>query len=159
MYQDIVQSAMYDVSLDSLEPNPNSDKAFINYGTLRVSKKSRNLFVVAGYFEYLQNVDDNTKVDYAIYYNDNKKPMIAGKQGYCKVLDNDSGVLRRLREVSNMPPPGTCPFPKGRITINNYELDDSQLPMTLPPGQYTLVMKMIESNELKAGYKIKLTVK
>lgn len=49
--------------MDSLEPDPNSDASFIDYGTLRVSKKSRNLFVIAGYFEYLQNLDDDTKVD------------------------------------------------------------------------------------------------
>ncbi|XP_039433811.1 uncharacterized protein LOC120416193 [Culex pipiens pallens] len=159
MHPNLIQTALYEISMDSLEPDPNSDASFIDYGTLRVSKKSRNLFVIAGYFEYLQNLDDDTKVMYAIYLNDNKKPMISGEKGYCQVLEGDSGVMHRLRELSNLPPPGTCPFPRGKYTINNYELDETQLPIAVPPGQYSLVIKMVEANQVKAGYTIKVTIK
>ncbi|XP_055644757.1 uncharacterized protein LOC129780469 [Toxorhynchites rutilus septentrionalis] len=153
-----VRAAMYEIAINSFEPNSKTDPAFMDYGTLRVAKKSRNLFVIAGEFEFFTNMDDSTKIVYEIFYGDNSKPLLSGETGFCESLNHDTKVMRRLRELSNLPGTGVCPFPKGKYNINKYELDDSQLPLAIPAGKYTLSVVMIVENEVKAGYKLYSTV-
>jgi hypothetical protein len=42
--------------LESFEPITDGDPSFINYGTLRVTKKSRNVFVLSGTAELKRSI-------------------------------------------------------------------------------------------------------
>ncbi|EAT41910.1 AAEL006503-PA [Aedes aegypti] len=154
----LVNTALYDITLDSFEPYSGTDPSFIDYGTLRVSKKSRNVFVIDGKFELFQNGGDETRIVYQITFGDQRQPMFSGDVGYCESIDNDGVILTKLREVSNIPPKGTCPFPKGEYHIDKYQLDESQIPPMIPHGKYTLMVQMLDNNEIKGGYKLKVTI-
>lgn len=47
-----------ELELESFDSLPDSDPTFMNYGTVRVSKKKRNLFVLSGEFEFMKNFGD-----------------------------------------------------------------------------------------------------
>ncbi|XP_062554887.1 uncharacterized protein LOC134219980 isoform X4 [Armigeres subalbatus] len=155
----LVESALYDITLDSFEPYSGTDPNFIDYGTLRVSKKSRNLFVIDGKYELFQNGGDEVRIVYQIVYGSQSQPMFSGNIGFCESINGDGVVLTKLRQVSNLPPKGTCPYPKGKYYVDKYQLDESQIPPMLPPGQYTLTVQMVLSGQIKGGYKLKVTIK
>jgi hypothetical protein len=48
--------------MHSFEVMPETDKSFIDTGTLRLKKKSRNQFTVSGEFEQLQNIGPELEV-------------------------------------------------------------------------------------------------
>ncbi|XP_062554886.1 uncharacterized protein LOC134219980 isoform X3 [Armigeres subalbatus] len=150
---------LYDITLDSFEPYSGTDPNFIDYGTLRVSKKSRNLFVIDGKYELFQNGGDEVRIVYQIVYGSQSQPMFSGNIGFCESINGDGVVLTKLRQVSNLPPKGTCPYPKGKYYVDKYQLDESQIPPMLPPGQYTLTVQMVLSGQIKGGYKLKVTIK
>ncbi|KXJ77181.1 hypothetical protein RP20_CCG008148 [Aedes albopictus] len=154
----VVHSALYEIRIDSFEPYSGTDPTFIDYGTLRVSKKSRNVFVIDGKFEIFQNGGDETRIIYQIFFGDQRQPMLSGDVGYCESINNDGVILTKLREVSNIPEKGVCPYPKGVYHIDKYQLDESQIPPMLPPGKYTLMVQMVLNQQIKGGYKLKVTI-
>lgn len=46
---------LYEITIDSFEPVSDYDKTTVLLGTIRVTRKSRNNFVLSGDFELLKN--------------------------------------------------------------------------------------------------------
>ncbi|XP_058455779.1 uncharacterized protein LOC131433053 [Malaya genurostris] len=151
--------ANYQISIDGFETNPNSDPAFVDYGDVHPSQKARNVFLIGGNFELFKDVDNSYKASYEVFLGENKKPMFTGSSGACELLDNDHKIMQRLRQVSNFPERGVCPMTSGKYKIDNYEVEESQLPAILPKGKYKLVLVVKKDDTVKAGFTIHVTVK
>ena len=41
---------------------------------------------------------------------------------YCKFFDDEKYFVQDVRKLSNFPPKETCPWPKGKYTIDGYEV-------------------------------------
>lgn len=96
---------------------------------------------------------------FQINLGDNSQPVMSGNSGFCEAMDVDGKVMETLRQLSNLPGKGDCPFPKGKYHIDKYELNQSQLPPMVPPGKYTLEVQMVQNDKIKGGYKLRVTIK
>lgn len=118
-------SKSYDITINSYRVDPATDPNFYNPGTLRITKKSHNELVISGTVEFLQNVGEDIQFQYSM----SRKEVLTGryrkfkerKLSLCEFVSTDTFLIPKLRTVSNIPEPGTCPLPKGRYTIQNYK--------------------------------------
>ncbi|XP_065090186.1 uncharacterized protein LOC135711324 [Ochlerotatus camptorhynchus] len=152
---------MYETSIDSFQPDPNIAEDYITLGTLRVTRKKRNSYIIIGDFELQQNWGNENMVSFALEpANKNGPPLMAGKKNFCEFLNMDNAIIDEIRVGSNLPPKGTCPLPKGKYQIENFELTEDMLPPILPKGQYVLNARMdnVEGRQVMA-YKVYATVK
>ena len=51
-----------------------------------------------------------------------RMPYKIGPKGFCKYFNDEDYFVQDLRKVSNYPPVGTCPWPKGKYTIDDYSV-------------------------------------
>ena len=51
-----------------------------------------------------------------------RMPYKIGPFPFCQYLDDDKYFIEGLRKYSNFPPKGTCPWPKMKYLITNYEV-------------------------------------
>ena len=49
-------------------------------------------------------------------------PYKIGPYKYCEYFDEEMYFIEDLRKKSDFPAKGTCPWPKKKYTINNYEV-------------------------------------
>ncbi|XP_021706752.1 uncharacterized protein LOC5568042 isoform X2 [Aedes aegypti] len=150
---------MYELTVDSFEPDPNIDKDYIVLNTLRVTRKQRNVYAIVGSFETFQNWGNQNIVYYTISSADKPgPPIMSGKAGFCDVFNMKHEIVEKVREASDMPP--ICPLPKGVYNIKNFELTEKMLPPMMPQGQYVVHAKM-NNHEGKQvlAYKVFATVK
>ncbi|XP_058465343.1 uncharacterized protein LOC131438946 [Malaya genurostris] len=141
----------YEIIIDRFEPFPNTDSSLLSFGTLRLSRKARNVFVVTGAFELFKNVDNDYKISTELFFAQSTSPLFSSTSGACDTMSSDNELLNRLRNVSNLPPPGTCPIKKGVYQIDDYVLDENQLPVMAWKGTYKIVIKYIHNSEIKVG--------
>ncbi|XP_055539158.1 uncharacterized protein LOC129726468 [Wyeomyia smithii] len=154
-----VHGLMYEVVIDSVEPDAQNDKRYITVDSIRITRKKRNNYVVNADFEMYQNLGNDIPVRYDIYYAGSSHPFVSGKTNFCDFYNMDDKIINAIRAASTMPPRGTCPFPKGKYTISGYQLHEQDLPPMLPKGSY-LVVARVDSFEEKLifGYSILVTV-
>ncbi|KXJ69247.1 hypothetical protein RP20_CCG028118 [Aedes albopictus] len=150
-----------DITITSSRLDPKTDPNFYKPGTLRITKKSRNLMVVAGSFELLQNAGEDVQAVFTLLrkniLTDQYWEVWAQNKPLCAFLNEDTFVLPALREVSNLPEAGTCPIPKGRYNIDNYKHAlSNEIP--LPPGDYLLVAQTTREGRLIVGMEWSATV-
>ncbi|EAT41906.1 AAEL006504-PA [Aedes aegypti] len=150
------------VTINSYRLDPETDPSVYKTGTLRVTKKSRNLVVVSGTWELLQNMGEDVECVHSVFrkseLSGQYKKFMESKQAFCEYFNKDMIFLPKIREVSNLPEPGICPLPKGNYTVENYtyELQEA-LPM--PPGDYLLIARFIKNgNQLLIGLEWSITV-
>ncbi|XP_058817798.1 uncharacterized protein LOC131681105 [Topomyia yanbarensis] len=148
----------YFISYEETERYSETDSNLLNYGTMRVYPKSRNVFIIGGNFEVFQDMDNSYMTKYEIYSGDDEQPMMVGSTGICEALNIDNRFVDRLRMISNLPAAGTCPFPKGAYFVDNYILEESQLPPSIPEGSYIFAVKLFKDSVLKAGYKVYVAI-
>ncbi|EAT41907.1 AAEL006495-PA [Aedes aegypti] len=151
-----------DVTINSYRLDPETDQSFYKPGTLRLTKKSRNMLVVSGTWEFLQNMGADIQIVRSFFY----KNALTGqyqkvhilKQSLCDFVNKDTLIMPKIREVSNVPEPGSCPIPKGRYTIENYRYELPEA-LPVPPGDYRVVIQFIKNgNQLLIGLEWLVTV-
>ncbi|XP_065090371.1 uncharacterized protein LOC135711430 [Ochlerotatus camptorhynchus] len=155
--------AATDITMSGLKLDPSSDPEFLDMGTLRVTKKSRNLLVVSGTWECFQTMGDEVQFVLSLFSKNRltgEYSKITEQQSTaCKYINSDTLLVPKIREASNIPERGTCPIPKGKFTINNFE---AEVPATLPllPGDYLLTFNAFrdESRELLIGLSSEFSV-
>ncbi|XP_062554885.1 uncharacterized protein LOC134219980 isoform X2 [Armigeres subalbatus] len=134
---------MYDAVIDAFEPDPDIDKDYIVLDTIRVTRKQRNSYVIAGSFDIRQNWGNQNIVYYTIKKADDRAPpVVSGRNGFCDVFNMDDEVVKQIRASSDLPPQKICPLPKGKYNVTNFEITERMLPLMLPKGQYVLHAKM-----------------
>lgn len=57
-----IQVVVGEMEFESFEPYVGTDPSFMSYGTLRVTKKSRQTFVISGDFEMKRNIGNEIMV-------------------------------------------------------------------------------------------------
>ncbi|XP_055644106.1 uncharacterized protein LOC129780149 [Toxorhynchites rutilus septentrionalis] len=157
----IANGAMYDAIIDSFEPDSEIDSNYLKLGTLRVTRKKRNCFVITGDFELIKNWGNDNVATYEIKRaTGNGPPVMSGKSSFCDLYNSDAAVVDAVRKASSMPPKGGCPIPKGKYTVDGFELKEEDLPMMLPAGQYVVSAKVdsVQGTQVVA-YKVYITVK
>lgn len=150
-----------DVTINSYRLDPETDLEFYNPGTLRVTKKSRNLLLITGSWDLFQNIGENVQFVNIVL----RKNLVTGryqkimeqKLTFCDFVNKDTLIVPKIREVSNIPEPGTCPLPKGRFTINDYKFELPEA-LPLPPGDYLIVGRLVKDGQLKMGLEWSITV-
>ncbi|XP_050100880.1 uncharacterized protein LOC126581342 [Anopheles aquasalis] len=157
------QAALYEAILNSFEVMPGEIEGIVDYGTVRLTRKGRNTFSILGSFSVLQNIGDEAEIMWTAYkldpFSDRRQKYGAGAGKLCQVIAGDELVYPQLLQVSDFPPKGTCPFPKGNYTIDEYVLDERSLPPFIPPGEWLVEIKMLRDGLLGGGYGVQFTVK
>lgn len=106
---------MFDLTIKSFKPYPNSKPDFINYGDLRLSKKSRNSFVITGSFSLFMNIGNEFMSKFEALRQDSNgeyRIFMAGSKSFCDFLKKETVIYPGLVKASNFPDAKTCPFPK-----------------------------------------------
>ncbi|XP_053690730.1 uncharacterized protein LOC128739276 [Sabethes cyaneus] len=148
----------FEVELESFLPDPESDPTLVDYGTLRVYKKSRDCLIVTGYFIILRNLGQQNEAMLefgSIRADGSLFPLGRSRKKFCDFYNSDFPVLQAVREKSNLPPKGTCPFPKDKYHINGYELSMSHLPPLLAPGRYYMRLVIFQDEQYASGASVK----
>ncbi|XP_055543740.1 uncharacterized protein LOC129729254 [Wyeomyia smithii] len=149
---------LYDINVVSFEPLSTYDRTALLLGTFRVTRKARNTCVLSGDFEILKNWGNEYMTH---FYIENSIGMIMFKtsEPFCELLNSEFAIAKKFREHSTIPPGNYCPLPKNRYEVNNYRMDDSDLPIIVPKDTYTLITKIIASDgHLVLGYKVTVAV-
>ncbi|XP_017066842.1 uncharacterized protein LOC108104980 [Drosophila eugracilis] len=148
----------YSVELNSFEKDQsiNNQDKWVDWGSLGMKKVSRNQFVVNGDFEFKLNMGDEQKIVLAVYVydpNTNQKGnmVMAMKKPFCEFIKEDKDTYPNVKKVSNLPDQGECPFPKGKYTIDKYEMQTNFLPDNAPKGDYLLQLSLIDRELPVAG--------
>lgn len=146
--------------MDSFTPYPNSDPSYIDYGTVRIVKRSRSKLEISGNFTIFRNLGRELQVvlDYGFVRNGLFVPMVREKNDFCDSCAKHEWLTGDLSEKSNIPAAAVCPFPKGRYYIDRYEVSVSQLPPMLPPGQLYLRFMNTLDARIIAGFTLVLTL-
>ncbi|XP_055543739.1 uncharacterized protein LOC129729253 [Wyeomyia smithii] len=149
---------LYDINIVSFEPLSTYDKTALLLGTIRVTRKARNTFVMSGDVEFLRNWGN----EYTVYYHVETSIgmiLIKNSEPFCEFFNSELAVVKKFRQYSTVPPGNYCPLPKNRYEVNNYGVDESDLPMMLPKDTYTLIAKVMTSDEhVVLSYTLKIAV-
>lgn len=176
---------VYQISLDKFDPFTATGKDYFDPGTLRIVRKGRNNFVLAGNFSLAKNMGNeiivNMHTQQADQYTSNRtKPssirpqvkcqsnrkqlngkmvkVFASMSPLCDQIANDDHYYPILSKSSNFPMPAPCPFPKGEYIINNFKVDEEFLPTLLPLGEYVIEVHLMLNEEMLFGYIIHATI-
>ena len=109
------QKKMFELSMNSFKPMPETDPSFVTYGDLRISKKARNSYMITGTFSLLKSVGNDFKAKYEAQHKDNSgvyRVMMTANKNACDFLKSENFFYSDLQKVSNMPDQTICPFPK-----------------------------------------------
>ncbi|XP_073830697.1 chemosensory protein A 7a [Musca autumnalis] len=145
--------------LELFEIDKKYDTKFIDWNTLRMTRVSRNNFVVNGTVIVNFNLNNHQAINLQIYSYDAKQKMrgllvFNVDQKICEFIEKDKQVYPGLQDVSNLPEPGTCPVPKGEYHIKNYELKIDFLSSDIPDGDYNILVKLKNGFNTVAGLEI-----
>lgn len=151
------------LDIDSFVPDPGSDANVVDFGTIRLTKKARNHFVISGTFEIFRNIGNDAKGSIVVLRKDKlsgrySQQIYNLRENYCKYWDTEESFLPALRTFSNLPEKGACPFPKGQFTIKDYEFTEEQFPKIIPPGDYLVRFSVSEDDKLLWGAEVFLTI-
>jgi Protein of unknown function (DUF1091) len=64
----------------------------------------------------------------------------------CDMINGDIYFYEQAHKMSNFPPIGTCPWPKGNYWIHNYIPDISKFPPIMESGDYMGECKFYDKN-------------
>ncbi|XP_055550652.1 uncharacterized protein LOC129733106 isoform X1 [Wyeomyia smithii] len=148
----LTQTQSYEVTLDSFTPYSESDSSMVDYGTLRILKKSRTSLEISGNYTILRNVgrEFGALMEFGSVKDKRFHPLTRNMLNFCDFYAADFSIMDAVREKSNMPPKGACPFPKGQYYIDGYEASLSHLPPLFSAGEYFLRF-MISLNDKYVG--------
>ncbi|XP_038120748.1 uncharacterized protein LOC119770266 [Culex quinquefasciatus] len=151
---------MYEVSIDSFEPDADIDVSYLTMGTLRVTRKKRNSFSLSGDFEANQNWGNENVGTFEVRGKDGSGPvLLSGKHHFCDFYNSDMEMVKAVIAASNMPPQGTCPLPKGKYAIDGFEIHEKDLPVVVMKDKYVVrATVMSPDGKVVVGYKVRLTV-
>jgi ganglioside GM2 activator len=138
-----------EVEIRSFQKLPETDPSVVNFGTLRLKKKSRNRFVIDGHFELFINIGNDIKAHFEVT-NSKGSTIMKSTQNMCDFLKYDQLIWPDLQKHSNMP--NRCPFPKGKYHIRDFDYDASHIPKATPPGVYTVKAYASENNVINNGW-------
>ncbi|EDW00399.1 uncharacterized protein LOC6565032 [Drosophila grimshawi] len=148
----------YSVELNSFDRNTNfeNDDKWMDWHTLRMKKVGRNQYTLDGDFELKRNMGNEQKISLQVFtYIESAKqkgPLVMNmNKPFCQFVNEDEDTYPYLLEVSNLPVPGDCPFPKGKYTIENYQLATTFLPDDAPKGDYLLELNILDNEIPVAG--------
>ncbi|XP_055543741.1 uncharacterized protein LOC129729256 [Wyeomyia smithii] len=144
----------YNIELESFLPDPQSDPTLVNYGTVRLFKKSRISLEITGYFFMLRNLGRQNEVllEFGMLRPAEQfVPLNRIRQELCEFYNTDYPIVQVVREKSNLPPKGTCPFPKGKYHLYNYEVSFSHLPPMLAPGRFYTRLVVLQDGQYASG--------
>lgn len=137
----------------------NIDRDYIDMGTLRINKISRNTFGLSGTVLFHKNLGDDVKAEIIVLHGPNKGHVYASpKESICKFTAEEKKVYPDLVEASNLPQPGTCPIPKNNYTVNNYIVRKEHLPKIVPAGTYYIEIVFSLLDSPIAGYSVEAIV-
>ncbi|XP_017869910.1 PREDICTED: uncharacterized protein LOC108618422 [Drosophila arizonae] len=155
----------YSLELNSFDKNTKieNDDSWVDWGTLRMKKVSRNQYTLDGEFEFKRNIGDEQKLSLQVFSYDEgakqKGPMVMNvNKPFCEFVNEDVDTYPNLQKKSNMPEQGDCPFPKGKYTIDNYELETTFLPDDAPKGDYLLELTLLDNEASLSGLVASVTL-
>ncbi|XP_039433805.1 uncharacterized protein LOC120416187 [Culex pipiens pallens] len=160
VFASFVFGHLYEVTIDSFEPDPEIGDTYISISTVRVTRKDRNSFSIQGNFETHHNWGNENLGIVEVRGKNGKGPtLVSVMNQFCDIYNSDLAFVKTAIEASNLPPQGTCPMPKGNYTIYGFELQEKDLPMMIPKDQYEVSARLMNPDGVAmVGYKIKLTV-
>ncbi|EDW65337.1 uncharacterized protein CheA7a [Drosophila virilis] len=143
----------YSIELSSFE-NGNIDWA--DWGTLRIRHVGRNKYTLDRNIEFERNIGDEQSMWRHVfgYEEDTKQIGSLIKVPFCQFV-NEKFILQKK---SNMIEQGDCPFSKDKYTIDNYELETTFLPPTMPMGDYLLVLNITDKDDNVSGHLASVTL-
>uniref|UniRef100_A0A1I8M5N3 Uncharacterized protein n=1 Tax=Musca domestica TaxID=7370 RepID=A0A1I8M5N3_MUSDO len=147
------------VELESFEIDRKYDSTFVDWNSLRMTRIGRNQFVINGTAISNRDLNNRHSLNLQVYTYDDKNKLrgllvFNVEQQICDFMEQDEGVYRKLREVSNLPEPGTCPLAKGEYYIKNFELSDDYIPSDAIDGYYNIVAKLKNGSNTVAALEI-----
>ncbi|XP_053690739.1 uncharacterized protein LOC128739285 [Sabethes cyaneus] len=151
-----VKGALYEVTIDSFEPVSNYDKTAILLGTIRLTRMSRNNFVVTGDVEYLKNFGNEYTVR-----NSLDRLIYAKSEPFCDLFNSPYVFMKRFREASGVPPGNYCPLPKNRYVVDNFRIQDTDLPLVALKDTYTISVEAtaVADGHRVIAFKFRVTIK
>ncbi|XP_058117683.1 uncharacterized protein LOC131289037 [Anopheles ziemanni] len=162
LYCVAVDGMMYEVILNSFEAMPREREDFVDYGTIRLTRKQKNTFSIAGSFTVFQNAGTEMQAHWTIYKIDfmgAKHKFVDGHGSLCQIIAKDATIYPSLLESSNLPPQDSCPFPKGNYTIYNYIADEEKFPPALPLSEWLMEVTLMLDGQLCGGFRVRCTTK
>ncbi|KAH8396320.1 hypothetical protein KR222_008139 [Zaprionus bogoriensis] len=155
----------YNVELNSFEMNSKieDDSNWMDWGDLRMKKVSKNKFVVTGSFENKRNFGNEQRLSMQVFAYDElakeKGPLVLNvNKPFCQFVNEDEDTYPYLLKVSDLPPQDECPFPKGKYTINKYELETTFLPDDAPKGDYLVELNFLDKEIPVTGLVVSVTL-
>lgn len=100
-----------EIEIESFQGTADTNPEFINFGTTRVTKKSRHEFVVSGDLEIMKNLGNEFNIKTEIFNGENKV-LLKQVQPTCEFMKKDKMTWPQIVNKSNMPKNAPCPFPK-----------------------------------------------
>ncbi|CAD7087196.1 unnamed protein product [Hermetia illucens] len=138
-------------------PMKGSDKNYVDFTTLRLTKdRDTRQLKVSGSFTIGKDMTEE-ELAYTLYVKSPRSkqfsttPMYYKAGPICEFIKDDKEFYADAVKVSNLPAPGTCPFPKGTYTINNYLMNEDNIP-NVPAGEYRVTITLKSLGKLISGY-------
>uniref|UniRef100_A0A182HK71 MD-2-related lipid-recognition domain-containing protein n=1 Tax=Anopheles arabiensis TaxID=7173 RepID=A0A182HK71_ANOAR len=153
----MVDGVLYEIELNNFEAVPQEIDDFLEYGTIRLTRKGRNQLGVSGSFSVLTNAGKETLVRWIVYKYDfmgNRRMFVNGEGTLCEIIAKDELIYPNLLETSNMPPQDACPFPKGNYTINNFVMDEQRLPPAVPASDWLIETIITRGGKIGGGFRM-----
>ncbi|CAO1331281.1 unnamed protein product [Diamesa serratosioi] len=115
-----------------------NDTSFMDLNHLRAKKVNRT-YVLSGSGEFFEDIGhDYELVSYFYKKTANQYRRLAYKIGpfnFCQYFDEDKIFVQDFRKVTNIPPIGTCPWPKGKFTVDGYLVKLDNIPPVVSTGR------------------------
>ncbi|XP_058817800.1 uncharacterized protein LOC131681106 [Topomyia yanbarensis] len=156
LFYGLPQMQSHEITLDSFTPFKSVGQPLADYGTVRLSKKGRNSYDVSGNFTLLRNVGRQfrTSFEFGRLSGDSVLLLVKMEREFCEFYTLDARTLEALRNVSNFPPKGTCPFPKGRYHIEGFGVNEHHFPPADLPGAYAMKFIVSENGRNVGGFSL-----
>ena len=143
----------------SLSVNQN-DTTFADFTQMRVQHYNRTERVWAGNMTFFVDVGDEFEVESRLYKNIGNQyqqtPFKRPRSTFCDYARNNE-LFDDMRQVSNLPVKGVCPWPKGTYEIYGYNINiDRMQPYFV--GDYMVETSFYENDKQLNGYQLFVTV-
>lgn len=149
---------MTEVDLTHTEVLVKGDTNYANLDNLRIKKVNKTHHMLRGELVLYKEIGNEFQLiclSYKKAGNDYKLlPYKVGPQNFCEFIESEKLLYPEVLDVSDFPPLGTCPWPKGELKIHGYEPDLSKIPPVIDTGDYMVECKLLSDGEMVQGMKI-----
>lgn len=137
-----------------------NDTTFADFTHMRVKHYNHTQRVLAGNMTFFVDVGHEYEVDAKLFKNNGNQyqqtPFKFKKMGFCDAA-NGTNFFQEMRENSNVPANGVCPWPKGTYEIYGLSFNISRYPPYFE-GKFMVKTSYYQNDVVLNGYQVYFTI-